>query len=479
MRATECTARFDAATSDECSEKGKAQAGVHILAAMATDLQSLAGKRVTVMGLGRFGGGLGAARFLAARGAIVTVTDRKPASDFAEVIPELQSLIDAGSVRLALGGHDERDFAGADLVVANPAVPQPWTNQYLAAARNAGVPLTTEIALLIASLPPEAITIGITGSVGKSTTTAMIRAGLDWCGIPAATGGNIGGSLLDRVPLPSNRVYVLELSSAMLHWLGEVHPWSPRIAVCTNLSPNHMDWHGTLDHYAGSKQQILQHQQPGDHAVLGPTLLSWAKHTRADVTHVTDPLTEQLAIPGGHNRLNAAVALAAVRVAARLYGTPTNDEKIIEGLKLFLGLEHRLSLCHYSLARQRFYNDSKCTTVAACQQALASLAEDAGGSTSHIHLLVGGDAKGQDVSAITRLAPTLAGLYAIGRDGPLFAAGPERTFKTLAEAMTTAAARMKPGEVLLLSPACASWDQYPNYEHRGREFAELAMRLAP
>lgn len=446
---------------------------------MAIDLQSLAGKRVTVMGLGRFGGGLGAARFLAARGAIVTVTDRKPASDFAEVIPELQPLIDAGSVRLALGGHDERDFTGADLVVANPAVPQPWTNPYLSAARKAGVPLTTEIALLIASLPPSAVTIGITGSVGKSTTTAMIHHALLACGIPALLGGNIGGSLLERVPLPADHVMVLELSSAMLHWLGEVHPWSPRVAVCTNLSPNHMDWHGTLDHYASSKQLLLAHQRATDDAVLGPTLSDWASKTRGRVTQITGPLEGALAIPGSHNRLNAAVALAAARLAAQARGTPIDDARIIAALRAFPGLEHRLALCHTSGKRTKFYNDSKCTTVAACQQALASLAEDAGGSTSHIHLLVGGDAKGQDVSAITRLAPTLAGLYAIGRDGPLFAAGPDRTFTTLAEAMTAATGRMKPGEVLLLSPACASWDQYPNYEHRGREFAELAMRLAP
>jgi UDP-N-acetylmuramoylalanine--D-glutamate ligase len=203
-------------------------------------------------------------------------------------------------------------------------------------------------------------------------------------------------------------------------------------------------------------------------------------HTRTRPAR--EPLNATLAIPGTHNRLNAAVALNAVALAARAAGKPLPDDRILAALQTFPGLEHRLALTHTSKSGLRFYNDSKCTTVAACQQALAALADEAKGSTSHIHLIVGGDAKGQDTSAIAALAPTLAGLYPMGRDRAGFISpNASNTFPTehLADAVATAISRMAPGDILLLSPACASWDQYPNYEHRGQAFTTLAKQHAP
>jgi UDP-N-acetylmuramoylalanine--D-glutamate ligase len=294
-------------------------------------------------------------------------------------------------------------------------------------------------------------------------------------------GGNIGGSLLDRLPLTGVRVIVLELSSAMLHWIGALTTWAPAISVCTNLSPNHLDWHGTLDHYASSKQRLLTHQHPHDDAILGPTLAHWASLTSARASIVQGPLQHALAIPGAHNRLNAAVAHRACAAVLTRLGMPVDSDAITAALAAFPGLEHRLALCHTSRDGRKFYNDSKCTTVAACQQAIASLAEDAAGRTDHLHLIVGGDAKGQDITPIARLAPTLAGMYAIGRDGALFASRQPtvQTCDTLDNAVRTAVARMKPGHVLLLSPACASWDQFPNYEYRGRQFTQACQTAAP
>ena len=213
--------------------------------------EQLRGARVTVMGLGRFGGGVGVTRFLAGRGARVCVTDTAEADTLAASVAALDGL---PGVTLRLGGHDAADFTTADWVVANPAVPP--GNAYLRAAADAGVPVTTEVALLVARLRREQV-IGVTGSAGKSTTTAMLGHALRACGVTTHIGGNLGGSMLpgvDRIG-PDDAV-VLELSSFMLERLGG-EGWSPRVAVVTNLSPNHLDWHGTMDAYRAAKQQLL------------------------------------------------------------------------------------------------------------------------------------------------------------------------------------------------------------------------------
>jgi UDP-N-acetylmuramoylalanine--D-glutamate ligase len=230
-------------------------------------MQDLSGRRVTVMGLGRFGGGLGVTRWLVGRGADVLVTDLEPEAKLADSVRPLEDLINKGRVTLRLGGHNVSDFTTCDLVVANPAVPKPWDNRFLKAAEAAGIPVTTEMGLTIGSLPDRAHVIGVTGTAGKSTTSAMIAHILSACGYHAVLAGNIGGSLLESLDQIGPRTWVvLELSSFMLHWLDG---WSPRVAAITNISPNHLDWHGSFEHYRNSKLKLLRWQHAGDTALLG------------------------------------------------------------------------------------------------------------------------------------------------------------------------------------------------------------------
>lgn len=455
----------------------------------------LAGRRVTVMGLGRFGGGVGVTRWLCARGADVLVTDLDPDEKLADSLAQIRGLIDSGQVTLRLGGHNVSDFTCCDLVVASAAVPRPWENRFLRAAQAAGIPVTTEIALFIGHLPPDSRdrTIGITGSVGKSTTTAMIH-----CGLSAVLsredprvlmGGNLGGTLLGELESIDHRTWlVLELSSAMLYWLGH-HPatsgWSPRVAVITNLSPNHLDWHGDLEHYAGSKRRLLAHQRPGDAAVLGPSVWAWREGTPATASLI-DPtnFTADLALPGAHNRENAAAALAAC-IAAAPEAPRSIAERAIAG---FSGLPHRLQLVAQAPLPgrpgppARFYNDSKSTTPESCLKAVEALAGMPGFSRGRIHLIAGGYDKGSDLGPIARAAASLGGLYTIGATGPALAdaaAGRAIACGTLERAFTAALERMKPGDALLLSPGCASWDQFTHFEQRGEAFVRLVRGVAP
>lgn len=440
-------------------------------------IPSVSGKHVTVMGLGRFGGGLGATKWLASRGATVTVTDLLAQEKLAEPVAEIQSLIDAGRVRLALGGHREADFAKADLVVANPAVPHPWDNPFLLAAERAGVPITTEIAMVVGLIPDGATTIGVTGSVGKSTTTAMIAHALQRTGHRVALGGNIGGSLLENLP-DAGSIVVLELSSFMLYWLDRLEKWSPRVAVLTNIAPNHLDWHGSMEHYRQSKLSLLRHQRPGDAAILGPTMGGLGSSTPG-TTRTIDPAgySGRLLVPGAHNRVNAAVALAACRAAE----PSVPEDALAAALGTFAGLEHRLQLAHQSRG-VRFWNDSKCTTPEACLKAVEALGEHSADGAKRVHLIAGGYDKKIDLSPISALAPRLAGLYCIGATGASLAAAAGPTAEacgTLDRAVRSAAARARPGDDVLLSPGCASWDQFINYEYRGNEFVRIAKEVAP
>jgi hypothetical protein len=195
--------------------------------------RTLDGAKVTVMGLGQFGGGLGVTRWLVERGARVLLTDRDPAEKLTKPLAELEAHVASGAVALRLGAHEEQDFADADLVVANPAVPLPWDNRFLRAATAAGTPVTTEIRLAIDGLDRER-TLGVTGSAGKSSTSSMIALVLAGDGRTARLGGNIGGSLLGSPGEPGEWT-VLELSSAMLWWLSEgaamagLPAWAPRV----------------------------------------------------------------------------------------------------------------------------------------------------------------------------------------------------------------------------------------------------------
>ncbi len=414
------------------------------------------GRRVTVMGLGRFGGGTGVASWLAAHGARVLVTDLEPADRLGWALERIGPWVEQGRAALRLGGHDAEDFTACDLVVVNPAVPRPWENPFLCAARAAGVPLATEIGLLVERLDRGRV-IGVTGTAGKSTTAAMIHHVLSRCAQPAVLGGNLGGSLLEALGEITPRHWiVLEISSAMLYWLAagaghEAQPgWSPGAAVLTNIAPNHLDWHGTFEHYRHCKQGIFRYQRPGEPAL------------RSEVLHPGPHVP--LRVPGPHNQANAQLAVAAACAAAGL-----ERERAATALADFPGLPHRLQLVA-ERGGLRFYNDSKSTTPQATILAVESF-----GDPASVHLLAGGYDKKIDLSAIVELAPRVAGLYTVGATGRRLAEaaagqGHARFCETLEHAAAEALARMKRGDVLLLSPGCASWDQYVNYEERGEAF---------
>lgn len=415
-------------------------------------------QRVTIMGLGRFGGGAGAARWLSAQGASILITDLSSEDRLGDSLAELSDLTSSGDIKLRLGGHFEEDFTSCDLVVANPAVPHPWTNKYLLAARNAGVPLTTEIRLVAEQIHRERV-IGVTGTAGKSTTSSMIHHLLTRAGCRSHLGGNIGGSILgDLDQIEPDAWIVLELSSAMLYWLSEgvgsdsARGWSPHVSMMTNLRPNHLDWHGTMEHYEQSKRRIFTYQQAGDHRI-----------TEDDLPAVN---AMSLAIPGAHNQTNARFALAAVQAAIGI--SPDEAAPLLADFK---GLPHRLQLVA-ERGGQRFYNDSKSTTPRATVLAVRAFDDPA-----RVHLIAGGYDKKIDLSDIAELSTEVAGLYTIGATGGAIAdAAPNAatTFscETLAVAVKRAMERMGDDAILLLSPGCASWDQFDNFESRGAAFAE-------
>lgn len=432
-------------------------------------MQSLQGQRVVVMGLGRFGGGVGAARYCVRHGADVLVTDLLEENQLTASLAELRDL----PIEYRLGEHNVSDFTKADLVIVNPAVDR-RENRFLRAGEAAGVRWTSEIEMLIERLPSRERTIGVTGTAGKSTTVAMIGHALATC-VDASrvhVGGNLGGSLLDVVDdLTDEDWVVLELSSFMLETMGD---WSPHIAVVTNLSDNHLDRHETLAAYSAAKQRLLKFQSSEDCVVLGADVADWASCTPAKATVVKDPLDAQLLTPGEHNRLNAAMALAAARCA----GVPPLES--IRALEQFPGLPHRLQfLCEHNGVM--FYNDSKSTTPAS-----AALAIDAF-KPGTLHLILGGYDKKADLKELARhAAERCVAIYTIGQTGNAIAEAAGKCegavcavhrCGTLEKAAEKAIAQAKAGQTVLLSPACASWDQFDHFEQRGRHFAEQVIRF--
>lgn len=455
-------------------------------------------RKVLVMGLGSFGGGMGAVKFLVERGAIVTVTDLRTQEKLADSLAELRETPPA---RLVLGGHNKEDFRSADLVVVNPAVKRDCP--YLNAAINAGVPTTSEMNLFWKW--NKAPVVAVTGSNGKSTTTAMTHSIIQqWLarqsGRTAWLGGNIGNSLLPHVDtIQPQDIVVLELSSFQLADLDRIQV-SPHIAVVTNFAPNHLDWHPNLDHYRQSKQAILRWQTADDVAVLnaddddvrqwptrGKRLEFGLRDTgsegayfqegqaiiRLGGTESTWPLKDWLKLPGRHNIANAlAAATAAVSAGAE-------QPDVQAGLENYQALPHRLQLVAEVHGR-RFYNDSLATTPESTEVALTAF-------DAPIVLLAGGYDKHVDLSQMANaIARSAKCVSLMGQTGPLIGqiiasnpaaichvSTPHTSFE---EAFDWAVQQSAPGDVILLSPGCASYDWFRNFADRGAQFAELIRK---
>ncbi len=457
------------------------------------DFRDYRGRRVTVMGLGAFGGGAGAVRFLSERGADVTISDRRSE---AEMAATLQELADVPGLRLHVGGHIPEDFTTADLVVVNPAIPP--HNRVFDLMREAGVPWTTEINLFWQHNP--APVLAVTGSNGKSTTTAMLHNILMQMGPRAWLGGNIGRSLLPIVDqIQTKDVVVLELSSFQLYYLGRLEV-SPHISVVTNLSPNHLDWHPNYGHYQDSKRTILEYQTPADVAVLNdddPEVRTWTTCGTTQYFGLQQfsgngwfsvgslaadkdggeiwepPLQEWLSLPGRHNRANA---LAAASAAAALGAT---DEQIERGLRTYKALPHRLQFVGEAAGR-RFYNDSLATTPESAIVGLEAFSEP-------VVLLAGGYDKQVDLTAMAITVARRAKAVALmGTTAALLKPLIERTsyqqcvvsepLPDFPTAFAWAMTQTAPGDVVLLSPGCASYDWFRNFADRGEQFTAAAQR---
>jgi UDP-N-acetylmuramoylalanine--D-glutamate ligase len=436
---------------------------------MPVQVQELRNKRVTVAGLGRFGGGIAVARWLVGQGATVLVTDQSPAEKLADSVAKLDGL----PIEFRLGDQREADFAGADLVVASPAIPP--ASPYLAAARAAGVTVTTEIKLFVERCP--ATVVGVTGTKGKSTTTAMLGAILGKQ-FTTHVGGNIGGSLLPALPtIDKTHLVVLELSSYMLEYLGAMR-WSPHIAVVTFVSADHLEWHGSAEAYLDAKRNLVRFQRPDDFLVVcgeNPAALEFATHSKARAVPyaVAGRKPFELLVPGRHNQLNAQGAYAAAALLG--VGWEAAQSALLE----FRGLPHRLQLVHESGAGVRYYNDSIATIPEAAVLALESF------PPRRVIQIVGGYDKGLPLTPLANaLVERAKAALCIGATGKklvemigqsgLTGAADVYDCGDLATAMKLAKSVASRGDIVLLSTGCASYDQFANFEERGEMFARLA-----
>ncbi len=372
--------------------------------------------------------------------------------------------LDAGrlagtSVEVRLGSEEESLLEGVDLVVKSPGVP--GESPLVAGARRRGVPLWSEVELGYRLLPAGARLIGVTGTNGKTTTTELLGAILRADGRETDVAGNVGRPLTDAAEAAKSHSWVVcELSSFQLE---DVDTFACDVAVLLNLEPDHLDRHGSFEAYRDAKLRIFERAR----AKVVPRGIGFEGiEFSAD-----DPLPAEPLIPGRHNRENAAAATAAARAAG------VADGAIAEALRTFAGVPHRLELVR-ELDGVRWINDSKATNTAAARRGVAAY-------DAPLRLILGGSLKGEDFGPFARELPAnVASIHLIGEAtaelaSALDAAG--RTYDAdgdLATAVAHAAAEAKPGDVVLLSPACASYDQFANFEERGDTFRRLVEELA-
>jgi UDP-N-acetylmuramoylalanine--D-glutamate ligase len=451
-------------------------------------MMELKGKKVLVVGLGK--SGLAAALFLRHKGAQVTVSDIRSAESLAKEIP---ALLDEG-INVEAGGHGLLTFRRQDLIVVSPGVP--LNTPELVQAKSFGRPVIGELELAARFLKGRIL--AITGSNGKTTTTALAGEILKEAGYPILVAGNIGVPVIGLIDESTDDSWsVLEVSSFQLESTEEFHP---RIAVILNITPDHLDRHGSFENYALAKERIFAKQDAGDCLVLNAdnartaeaaarthASVYWfsAKHEvkqgawveNGNVVYRSGPdagpdaaietilSVAKIPLKGMHNVENVLAAVCA----ARLAGVPAN--LIARAVEKFQAVEHRLEFVA-TVNGVEFYNDSKATNVDATAKAVAAFP---GG----IHLILGGKDKGSDYS---ELAPLLRervrAVYTIGAaaakiESQLRGAVTIRSCGTLATAVSAAVVEARPGDVVLLAPACSSFDQFENYEHRGNVFKQL------
>lgn len=400
-------------------------------------------------------------------------------ADAAALADPLKRLNDVPIAALHLGGHCDDDFRSADLVVVNPAVRpnSPW----LEIARQSGARLRTEIELFTESC--QGNLIGVTGSNGKSTTAAMIASILRVAGRRVFLGGNIGGSLLDELPrIRSDDWVVLEMSSFQL-WHHSPAARMPHIAVVTGCTPNHLDWHDDFRHYKAAKQRLLTGQTPDDVAVLNvedPEVAAWSSLVRGRLIEIHESRGAHalfgdlppLQAPGRHNRIDAACAAAAA------VGAGCETDAVREGLRAYRPLPQRLELVA-TIEGRRFYNDSTATTPESTIAALHAL-------DMPVWLMAGGKNKGFDFDSMAEaIAARAAGAALFGacrgeiRDSVLrhLPQFPCVSVETMAESLEWCCKRARAGEAVLLSPGCASTDQFRNFRERGERFVDLLTKI--
>ena len=439
------------------------------------------------MGLGK--SGVASALFLKSRGARVTVTDSKPE---AELRNEILLLLEHG-ITVETGGHGDRTFRGQELIVVSPGMP--FDAPQLVQARALGEPVIGELELAAQFLAGPVV--AITGANGKTTTTSLAGEIVAAGKFPTLVGGNIGTPAITFVdPAKSQTWIVLEVSSFQLE---TIVTFRPRIAAILNITPDHLDRHKTFANYVNAKARIFENQQPGDFTVLNAddaTTAGLAERTRAQLiwfsrkkavergafvreAHILfrDGQREQVIMPlaeiplkGPHNLENV---LAAVSIGALVGCEPA---QIRAAVRSFKAVEHRLEFVA-KIAGVDYYNDSKATNVDATIKALESF-------PANIHLILGGKDKGSDYTVLNELLrQRVKRVYTIGAaaakiESQIQGAVDIDHSETLDVALRRARESAAAGDVVLLAPACASFDQFRNYEHRGRAFKEAVLSMA-
>jgi UDP-N-acetylmuramoylalanine--D-glutamate ligase len=432
------------------------------------------GKKITVMGLGLLGRGVGDARYLASLGAELIVTDLKSASDLAASVEQLSGF---PNVSFVLGEHRLEDFRDRDFILKAAGVP--LDSIYIEEARKAGVPIKMSASWFkeLSGIP----VIGITGTRGKSTTTHMLEGILKKAGGKILVGGNVRGvstlALLEECTPEHTALF--ELDSWQLQGFGEVR-MSPELAVFTTFYPDHLSYyHGDIDAYLADKANVFLYQRPEDTVVLGDqmalTVIDKYENQIASkivvASEKTLPTDWYLLVPGAHNRYDAAIALAAARALG------VDDAVSKEALETFIGIPGRLELVALADGVS-FYNDTNSTTPEATIVAFHALAEEEG---ARINLIMGGHDKGLEMKNLVELVGEttkhISLLAGTGTDRLKELLPEAPVFDSLEEAFADARAHATPGDIVLLSPAFASFGMFKNEYDRGDQFTALAKNV--